>query len=148
MADTRQTLYMFAADRAISVWRADRVDSNPNMAGSRGMDNWRVRLRRVGRGDEPSTVWMTVPFSKGYGHNGAPPSVEEVLSALASDAAGFENARSFDEWAREYGYATDDRADRRTAERTYKAVERATNKLRDFLGDAGFNQLVWHTEGL
>src|SRR3990167_6696052 len=37
------------------------------------------------------------------------PTAEDVLDCLASDAAGVENNRDFDEWAGDYGYDTDSR---------------------------------------
>ena len=83
---------------------------NPNMNDA-SMDHWRCRLRNDGKS-------MTVYFSKGSGHNGAAPTLEEVLETLASDASGVDNARDFEDWCSEYGYDTDSR----TAERTYNAT--------------------------
>ena len=99
------------------------IDHNPNMDDS-SMDHWRCRLRNDGKS-------MTVYFSKGSGHNGAAPTLDEVLETLASDSAGVDNARDFEDWCSEYGYDTDSRK----AERTYKAIEKQAIALRNLLGD-------------
>lgn len=112
---------------------AEQVDRNPQMDDFEG-DHWKCVLR-VG------TSRMTVHFSKGYGHHGAEPQVSEVLDCLASDATSFENARSFEEWARDYGYNTDSRK----AEKTYRAVEKQATALRRLLGDS-YETLLWNTE--
>jgi hypothetical protein len=98
-----------------------------------------VLKRRV-----PRSVKMTVYFSKGTGHHGAEPTVEEVLDCLSSDAAGIENASNFEDWCSEYGYDTDSRS----AEKTFKACEHSAKRLRNFLGDDLYDQLLWHTEKL
>jgi hypothetical protein len=59
------------------------------------------------------------------------PKASEVLWSLVQDAEGYHNARDFEDWAGEYGYDSDSR----TAERTYRQVEKLTNKLHDFLGE-------------
>jgi len=72
---------------------------------------------------------MTVPFSMGDGYNGAKPTVDTVLDCLASDASGADE--TFEYWCGNFGYDTDSRR----AEKTYKAVQRQTAKLRAFLGE-------------
>jgi hypothetical protein len=56
---------------------------------------------------------------------------DEVMESLTADAAGYDNAAGFEEWAREYGYDPDSRK----AKRTYREVCRQAEKLRRFLGD-------------
>lgn len=98
--------------------------------------NWyRVTLTYDGRK-------LAVPFGMGSALTGEP-GADDVLNCLASDAAGYENARSFEEWASEYGYDTDSRK----AEQTYRQVEAQTAKLRVFLG-AQYDAYLWQTEGL
>jgi hypothetical protein len=72
------------------------------------------------------------------------PKLADVLDCLASDAAGFENAQSFEDWAAEYGYDTDSRK----AEKVYRTVERQAKQLRRVLGDEGYNALLWDIERL
>lgn len=86
---------------------------------------------------------MVVYFSQGSAISGEP-TPATVLDCLASDAAGYENSRSFEDWCGEYGYDTDSRK----AERTYKEVKTQTEKLRRFLGDNLFDEVLWHTERL
>lgn len=97
------------------------VDSNPNMSESENMDNWRCVLHYEGRR-------MIIYYSKGVGHNGAEPTVYEVLSCLASDASAC--GMSFEEFCSECGYDSDSRK----AERTYKACQRQGAALRRLLG--------------
>jgi hypothetical protein len=99
------------------------------------MDHWKCRFRCQKRS-------MTVIFSKGVGHNGAPPTADEVLDCLASDAASVDNASSFEDWASDFGYDTDSRK----ALRTYKTCERQAAKLKALLGDEAYEQLLFHTE--
>src|SRR3990167_2453382 len=85
---------------------------------------------------------MSVTFSKGYGHNGAEPTAAEVLDCLASDAAGLDNSRNFEDWCSEYGYNEDSR----TAWRTYKTVVHEAVRLRHFLLDGLYDQLLYQVE--
>lgn len=93
---------------------------------------WTVVLRYKGR-------QMTVEFWTGAALG--EPSTHDVVACLASDAAGFQNARSFEEWASEYGYDEDSRK----AERIYRQVERQTRKLENLLGD-DFERIIYTDE--
>lgn len=115
---------------------AERTDSNPNMDDSAHMDHWKCVLKM-------GYKRMTVYFSQGYGHNGREPKVADVLDCLASDAAGVENARSFEDWCSEYGYDTDSRK----AEKTFKVCEHQAKRLENFLGGEHlFKRLMYSTE--
>ena len=83
---------------------------------------------------------MTTPFGTGYGWD-REPDAEDVLESLLSDASGIENARSFEDWADEYGYDTDSRK----ALATYELTRDQTAKLRRFLGD-DYQSYLWETE--
>jgi len=90
---------------------------------------------------------MTVRFHQGLGikHD---PTLTGVLDCLASDAAGFENAGTFEEWANEYGYDISDDAphgDVKKTARTFKAVRHQSQKLAKFLGDEVYGELLWST---
>jgi len=117
--------------------RTKEVESNPNMtdmpAGSR---HFKVTLLRAGR-------QMTIHFSMGPAHT-KEPTVEDVLNCAAMDAAAYENATSFEDWASEYGFDTDGRK----AETTYRAVKKQTAKLAKFLTVDQYNTLLWDTESL
>lgn len=138
MSETRVTLNAFIATHGIklrSVW----TDRNPVMEENAEypMDHWRCTMRCGVRR-------MTITFSMGAAHHGKAPKLTEVLECLAGDAAGFENADGFEDWCRDYGYATDSRK----AERIWKAIERQAGSLKRMLGDAAYSTLLWETERL
>jgi hypothetical protein len=76
---------------------ASRISSRPDGITDWGVGarHWRITITRDGR-------QMRVYFSQGSAHT-APPTLDDVLDCLASDAAGIENARGFDDWCSEYG---------------------------------------------
>ena len=135
-----------------------RVDENPNMPDSHDMDHWKVTLVR-GVLREGFDTWhgykgklgacqyskrkLTVYFSKGYGHHGAEPTTDEVLSCLADDSSCADD-HSFEDFCSEMGYDTDSR----TAERTYKACQHTAKRLLNFLGADIYGQLLYSTERL
>jgi hypothetical protein len=73
-----------------------------------------------------------------------PPDVMEVLDSLASDASTYENCRGFEDWAGEYGYDTDSRK----AEKIYNQIGEVARKLKSFLGEAPYKELLYETERL
>ena len=106
-------------------------DSNPYMPDSLNMNHWKVTLKHNGR-------QYTTYYSMGYGLSGEP-TAADALDCLASDAAGYENARSFEDWAGDYGYDTDSRK----AERIFRIVGKQADKLKTLLGDNLYNTLLW-----
>jgi hypothetical protein len=152
MATDTVTIDQFVTDNGITI-KCARTDRNSNMPDSLDMDHWKVRLRRdtdtavivngavdMSRSDRVRV--MTLTFSKGSGHNGAEPTADEVLDCLASDAAGVENTSDFEDWCSDYGYD----ADSRKAEKIYKACVHQSERLKTFLGDDLYEQLLWNTE--
>lgn len=117
--------------------QSEYASSNPNMAD----DKWKANHYKVvmHRGKKQ----MTIYYSKSLALSGEP-EADEVLDSMASDAAGFENARDFEDWCGEYGYDTDSRK----AERIFKTVERQAQALQKFLGEADYKALLWDTERL
>src|SRR5262245_50370751 len=82
---------------------AERTDSNPMMdAPARSMDHWKVYLRK-------GTRRMSLVFSQGHGFNGAQPEIASVVDTLGNDAAGYEAADGFEQWASDLGYDADSR---------------------------------------
>lgn len=81
---------------------------------------------------------FTLYFSQGSGHSAAP-TASDVLSCIADDAASFENARDFEDWATEYGFDTDSRK----AEKIFRITKRQSETLRRVLGDDTYNYLIW-----
>jgi len=126
------TLADFITGAGISM-TAEETDHNPHMEdGGDKMDHWRVTMR-AGRSR------MTLTFSMGSAHHGKAPEIANVLDCLASDASGFENARTFEEWCSEYGYNTRSRK----AERTFRVVKQQSERLKTFLGDSAYKTLLW-----
>ncbi len=123
----------FVKENKITI-KNEWVDSNPNMQDFQG-DNWKVTLKANGH-------QLTTYFSKGYGHHGAEPEADEVLDCLASDAAGYDNARDFEDWASDYGYDTDSRK----AEKIYNTIAKQAKKLEAFLGSDLYQKLLFETE--
>lgn len=121
------TMQQFIEQHTITL-NATRTDRNPDMSDFEG-DHWRVTLKRPGRR-------MSLFFSKGYGHGGAPPTAEEVLECLRSDACT--DGDTFEEFCFSLGYDSDSRK----AEKSYKAAQRQTDKLRRFLGADLFTDLL------
>jgi hypothetical protein len=118
----------------IDAWRitstAASVDANPNMeSAGADMDHWRVVLRR-------GKARMTVYFSKGRGHNGAEPSAQEVINCIAQDASALD--QDFADWAGDLGYDIDSRK----VHRTYTICRRQAERLRKFLGEEHYTELM------
>jgi hypothetical protein len=155
MADTEtlQTVADFVTASHISM-TVERTDANPNMDMSNDMDHWKCKITRKWQSCEyherqtgkavryTRESSMTVTFSMGMGHHGAEPDIASVLDCLASDANGVDNARSFEDWAGDYGYDTDSRK----AEKKYRACVSSRDKLKRFLGDALYQTLLYGTE--
>lgn len=121
------------------VMDARSVRRNPHMQ-EQMPRNFECTIDFEGRGyHEPLTVY----FSQGNAHK-KPPTLAEVLDCLASDASGVDNARSFEDWASEYGYDTDSRK----AERTYHICEKQAQDLKALLGQDAYDQLLHETERL
>jgi hypothetical protein len=75
------------------------------------------------------------------------PKVEEVLDILASDACGYDNSRSFEEWCGDYGYDTDSRR----AEKIYNLNAESAKQLRQWmscLGPEAYTTLLFDIERL
>lgn len=130
------SLEQFCQDRALTM-KASPADHNPHMANSADMDHWRCTISGNGRK-------FRVTFSMGRGHNGKAPTLPDVLSCLASDASGYENARDLADFCAEYGYDTDSRK----AEKTYRVIGQQAARLRGFLGDESYSVLLYNTESL
>ena len=115
---------------------------NPNMPDmGPGARHWSVKFEKYGRGGK-NPVLIT-PFSQGSAHK-RQPTAAEVLDCLASDAAGIENARCFEDWAADYGYDMDSRK----AEKTYQTCVKQVEELKAFLGTDAYKVLVGEIERL
>lgn len=128
-----QTIARFLDSIQITM-TCERASCNPNMD-MPGGSHWTCTFNR------PDGRWLHTPFSQGSAHR-AEPTREEVMDCLASDAAGFENAQDFEDWASEYGYDEDSRK----AYATFEAVEESAGELKAFLDDSEYQTLLWDVE--
>jgi hypothetical protein len=118
----------------LKLTKVEYRDSNPNFDDS-DMDHWTVTLKH-GRKQ------MSLPFSKGTGHHGREPELDEVLDCLISDANSV-RWENFEGFAANMGYDSDSRK----AEKIYKACERSAKRLEKFLGDA-YEEALDDVEGM
>jgi hypothetical protein len=106
-----------------------RIVSGPESAveTTDGRDWWhnayKVELRYQGRRAQ-------FPWKQGEGIT-TDPTAADVLEAILSDCAGYDNSADFEDWAGQDGYDTDSR----TAERVYRAVEKQRAKVARLLGN-------------
>lgn len=98
------------------------TERNPAMDDFEG-DHWRVTLRNGPRR-------MTLTYSKGYGHKGAPPTLAEVAGCLESDATIAESCPTFADFCAEYGYDEDSRKAEKVYRLTLAQAER-WNAIKD-----------------
>jgi hypothetical protein len=127
---TMQPLETFTKQRGIK-FECRSVYTRPDGMMEDSAFHYKCRIAQGKRG-------FTLYFSQGSGiaHD---PTASDVLSCLADDAASYENAGSFEEWASEFGLDTDSRK----AEKMYRAVKRQAEQLRRVLGDDTYKYLLW-----
>jgi hypothetical protein len=132
-----ESLDQFIASQDLQ-FTCEPAKNNPNMQGDmpQGTNHWLCTILNT-----EEDYRMVVPFSQGPAIS-KPPSLADVLDCLASDAAGYENAQSFEDWAGEYGYDTDSRK----AYRIYETVKEQALELQAVLGGEAYEQLLWNTE--
>jgi hypothetical protein len=132
-------LSAFIDQHKIKLTSCVQVDRNPHMDAP-DMYHYKMvltRLRRNSRGYARFTSY----FSTGFGWD-REPTAEDLLDCVASDAASVENTGPFEEWASELGMDPDSRK----AEQAYKAVCLQKEKIKQFLGEEAYSQLLWHVD--
>jgi hypothetical protein len=132
----RQTIADFVKKYALTMTARD---AGP--AGSR----WTAQHRKYTctlRGDGAGAP-MRVTFHMNPVASGRGPAVEDVLSSLALDASSIENARDFADWCADFGAEPDSET-----RRMYNACVKEARELRELLGEAVYNELLWQTESL
>jgi len=132
----RETYRAFAARLGLRLTASESTPAAARLA--EWPDAYHFRCRLILKGRPAYTFW----YSMGSAHAGKEPELDGVLSCLASDASGYENARTFEEFCGEYGYETDSRK----AERIYRACGRAAAALKRLLGDVQYERLLWETD--
>jgi hypothetical protein len=114
----------------------EEVSERPGNMKHETMNHYKCLLQR-------GSKRLTVYFSQGYGIKGDP-DVLHVLGCVASDSAGFEDY-DLDSWLAEFGY-TESLANVREGEEIYREVETQSKKLRRFLGEDLFQELLYNVE--
>jgi len=109
----------FVVENKITIKNV-KTDRNPNILDFEG-DHWKSTIKMNGK-------QLTIPFSKGYGHNGKEPTIDEVLECLVLDA---QSVLNYDEceFIDEYGY------DCREGRKIYKECEKSNESLKKLFGD-------------
>lgn len=116
-----------------------RPGTNPDAdQWARDARHWVVEIRREGDGPVRR---MSTFYSQGAAHK-RPPTLAEVLDALAHDADGAD--QPFEEWAADLGYDPDSRQ----AKQTYRACRASAADLRRVLGPADYRVLLEEVERL
>lgn len=122
MSETTDMIQALCDEIGITA-TVSKDQSNRNMPDFEG-DHWKVTLKNKKNGKR-----MTTPFSKGYGHHGAPPDVVEVIATLCMDS--YYTDMTFDEFCDELGYDNDSRK----AHQSYLNTIRQGKKFEEFLGE-------------
>lgn len=140
---TTTTLARFIADHGIAA-DVEHAASNPHATGDeweRSASHWVVTLKREGA--EP----FPVPFSQGSAHT-EPPTADDVLDCLASDAASVENAPDWLDWAEGMGFDGEGAKALREARDTHATILKQSETLRSFLPEGAYDALLWNTDRL
>ena len=102
---------------------AKKVSSRKDgLMGKEKMDHWDCTLTYQGKG-------YSFYFSKGYGHKGAAPTIEDVLECFKSDLAYRD--LDFEEFCEELGYNNESIKDKKI----YEATTAQNEAVIDLLGE-------------
>lgn len=142
METARTVLNMYQFCQFYNVTMSfEMVYENPNIDDMpRGSTHYRCKLQRRVDGKRRQ---LTTYFSMGPALC-EDPDAASVLYCLASDSSCVENCNDFEDFASDLGYDPDSRK----AEKIYKACVRQSKKLKQFLGDSAFEDLLYNVERL
>lgn len=113
---------------------AVRTNLNPHMSLN---ENWAKTARHWNCTLVDGVRKMEVPFSQGQAYT-EPPTLRDVLYSLAIDARAVNGSRTFEQWCFECDYSSDSRR----AEAIYIATKEQNSRLKELLGEAGYNALL------
>lgn len=130
------TIEEFIEIHGIKMKECIKIHQSPYMTDFKG-DHWEIVLHMPGKG-----INVVTYFSKKIDHKGKRPTISKVLNCIASDAAGYENSKNFEDWAIELGYDIDSRR----AETIYHNVKAVSLNMKNFLGKEAYETLLWETE--
>ena len=142
-----QTIHDFIRQNGVTL-TSSQTARNPSMEGGERMTHWKCKIK-CGKAS------ASVVFSMGSGHNGQPPKAADVLSSMAMDASSAENAKDWQDFAREFGWETtvEDPNTARIkpnakAKNIYVACLRERDHLVKLFGPARAKELMYETEQL
>jgi hypothetical protein len=142
---TTQTVADFVAKHGITMTSERTYPDKSKMKDKyeREAFHFSCTFRRAG-----SMLDHVTTFTMGAGHavknpgtgkmDAPTPNAAEVLDCLRSDAQSVDNARDFEDWASDLGYDTDSRK----AYAVWEACKEEGRKLRFFLGDDLYRELM------
>ena len=150
----QQTLTAFIAKHGLTFKASGTMPTAKERGNwQSGSSHWEVVIKY-------GTKQMTVRFHQGPAIK-TPPKLEDVLDCVASDSAGLENSKDFDDYCKEYGIGLDEKPrhyggrDYRDgddlrgavarAKELYNAVKAQAAKLKRFLGEDVYKELLWDT---
>jgi hypothetical protein len=132
MTDTRKHIRDFAAEVRFTAHRDSLSVRDQEDEWRARSAKWACTIKRNGTTGAGSRI--TLPFYMGSGHGDTPPTCEEVLECIASDAASVDTeygSPDFQSWADEMGLSDDSRK----AEALYRACCSMRDRLRRFWND-------------
>lgn len=136
-----KSLQQFITENNIRVIKCEWVAKNPNNPEWRDATHYKVTLKC--RGGKQITTY----FSMGLAHT-SEPEADDILNCFALDSSGIENNSTFDDWADEYGYNEDHDPGFYNAQTIYRACVTQAAKVKRWLGQEKYEELLWNVEGL
>lgn len=121
---------------------SDKVSKNPNNPNWKDADHWKCVIVNTKAGKQ-----MTTYFSKGYGHHGQEPEVEELLYSIAMDS--YNLGEPFEDWCAEFGYDPydwDTGGYNEEYQDIYKSCVKNADALKRVIGNEQFDVLLYETE--
>ena len=121
--------YKEFAEKHGLVLTSQKVSERKDGLMDRGMDHWKCTLTYQGN-------VYSFYFSKGFGHKGAAPTMEEILDCFKSDLAYRD--LDFEEFCEELGYNNDSIKDKKI----YEATTAQNEAVIDLLGEDLIEELL------
>jgi len=112
---------MFKFHDVVYTMNVSPASDNPHISGQ-NMHHYHCHL--VANHPDNEIRSTDIIFSKGLGHKGVEPSIQEVLQCIAADACTYEQCIDYDGFLDEFGYE-DEEAHRST----WRAIERQSEDL-------------------
>lgn len=130
----------YVAEKNVTV----EVVDGPSHEVLNGWPHLLFKMRLKANGEQMTTEWL-----QGMGHGDAAPTADEVLNAVVTDAATYEEANDFEDFLHTFGLLEiSDPSDKRKFEKVYNACGRQASRARRVFGDDEFDTLLNEIERL